>query len=152
MSFIWRLLGCACATWLQIAIATSSSHQYKYTKGHPSTTPVDTKLSRWSNILCSHIILILSKPSKVISGWLSICDNAHSWRFYSATPLGNQAISTMTWCPTHSHHPVTEPTSPCPILLMQSARLGSNKYRFYKSLLWLDQDVNPDFLHWQPAL
>ena len=41
---------------------------------------------------------------------------------HAATPLGNQAISTMTWYPTHSHYPDIEPTSPRPILIMPSGR------------------------------
>ena len=67
---------------------------------------------------------------KVISGWVLICDSAHSWWLYSASPLGKQAISTMTWFPTQSHYLDAEPTSPCPILIMQITRLGSNKYQF----------------------
>ena len=66
----------------------------------------------------------------------------HSWRLYSAPPFGNQAASTMTWYPTQSHYPVTEPTSPCPILLMPSTKLGSNKYHFCKSLVWHDWESN----------
>ena len=42
----------------------------------------------------------------------------------------------MTWYPTQSHYPDTEPTSSCPILIMPSAWLGSTEYR-------LDQDLNP---------
>ena len=48
---------------------------------------------------------------------------------------------------THSHYPDTEPTSLCPILLMPSDRLGSDKYEFDKSLVWLDQEPNS----WSPA-
>ena len=36
----------------------------------------------------------------------------------------------------------SEWTSPCPILLMPSAWLGSDKYQFYKSLIWLDRESN----------
>ena len=49
----------------------------------------------------------------------------------------------MTWYPTRSHYPDTEPTSPCPILIMPSTWLGSDKYQFYKSLIWLDHGFNP---------
>ena len=35
----------------------------------------------------------------------------------------------MTFYPTQSHYR-TEPTSPCPILMMPDARLGSDKYQF----------------------
>ena len=33
----------------------------------------------------------------MISGWAPTCDSAYSWRLYSAAPLGDQTISTMTW-------------------------------------------------------
>ena len=33
---------------------------------------------------------------KVISGRVPTCDSANSWRLYTAAPLGNQAINTMT--------------------------------------------------------
>ena len=42
--------------------------------------------------------------------------------------------------PTQSHYPDTELTSPCPILLMPTTKLGSDKYQFYKSLVWLDYE------------
>ena len=45
----------------------------------------------------------------VISGQNLACDSAHSLRLHSAAPLGNQAIRTMTWYPTQSHYPDTEP-------------------------------------------
>ena len=32
--------------------------------------------------------------------------------------------------PIQSHYPITESTSPCPILIMPSTRLGSDKYQF----------------------
>ena len=73
-------------------------------------------------------------------------DSAHSWWLYSAAQLGYQAASTMT-CTTQSHYPDTEPTSPCPILLMLSANLGSDKYQFYKSLVWIDHEPNSRFGH-----
>ena len=72
-----------------------------------------------------------------------MCGSAHSWWLYSAAPLRNQAAITMAQFPTESHYPVTEPTSPCPILIMPSTKLGSNKYQLYKSLVWLDRGLNP---------
>ena len=66
------------------------------------------------------------------------CESVHSWRLYSAAPLVNQAVSTMTCYPTQSHYPVTEPTNPCPILIMPSTWLGRDKYKFDKSLIRLD--------------
>ena len=56
--------------------------------------------------------------------------SAHSWRLYSAVSQEHQTTSTMTCYPTQSPYPDTEPTSPCPILIMTSIRLGSDKYQF----------------------
>ena len=74
--------------------------------------------------------------SKVIAGWVPTCDNADSlWCLYSAAQLGNQVTGTMNQYPTESHYPDSEQRSPCPILLMLSARLGSDKYQFDKSFV-----------------
>ena len=52
-----------------------------------------------------------------------------------------------TWKSYHWHHDLTPHsvtlscpglTSRCSILLMPGSRLGSDKYQFYKSLVWLD--------------
>ena len=69
---------------------------------------------------------------KSISGWVPTCDIAHSWRLNSVTSLGYQATSYST----QSHYPDTEPTSPCSILIMSSARLGSDKLQFLSH--WFD--------------
>ena len=50
--------------------------------------------------------------------------------------MRHQAAGTMTCYPTQAHYPDTEPTSPCPIIIMPSARLGSDKYRFLS--LWFE--------------
>ena len=76
--------------------------------------------------------------SNVISGWVPTFDSAHSWRLYSAVPLGNQATSIMTRYPAQPCYPTV--TSPCPILLTPSAKLGSNKYQF--SLFYLGWGLN----------
>ena len=65
-------------------------------------------------------------------------------RLYSATPQGNQAVSTtMTSYPTQSYYPDIERTSLCPTLIMPSTWLGNDKFQFYKSLVSLDQGSNP---------
>ena len=64
------------------------------------------------------------------------CDSAHPGQLCSAVPLGDQTESTMTCYPTQSYYPDTEPTSPCSILNMLSARLGSDKYKFLSH--WFD--------------
>ena len=82
--------------------------------------------------VCSCFYILAT--SKVISKWELTCNSAHSWRLYSAAPLGNQAASTVTQFPTQSHYPNTEPTSPCLLLIMLSTQLRSNKYQFDNSL------------------
>ena len=62
-------------------------------------------------------------------------------------PLRNQAVSTMTWYPTQSHYPDIEPTSPCPILILPSTCLGSDRYQFYTSLVYLDLGFEPTMSH-----
>ena len=51
-------------------------------------------------------------------------------------PMVNQAASTMTWYPTQSFCPDSEPTSPCPMLIMPSTQLGSDKYQHLSH--WFD--------------
>ena len=65
------------------------------------------------------------------------------WWLYGASSLGDQAARTITWNPTQLHYPDTEPTCPCPILIMPSSWLGSDKYQFVKLLVWLDHWVEP---------
>ena len=50
--------------------------------------------------------LYVLATSKVISGQgLACCASAQSWRFYSAAPLGNLAVSIMIRDSTQSHYP-----------------------------------------------
>ena len=88
---------------------------------------------------------------KVISEGVSTCDSVHSWWLYSADPLGEQATSTMTWCPTQSHYLDTEPTSPCTILLKLSTRLWSDMYQFLSH--WFDStsiQTHKVWIPWSP--
>ena len=94
------------------------------------------------------VIHILARDSPTSVGWLDVefyvlatfmvptCDNAHSWQLFSAALLGEWATSTMTLYHTKSYYLDTEPTSPCPILIMPSTWLGSDKYQFLSH--WLD--------------
>ena len=68
--------------------------------------------------------------SEVISEQVPSCESVHSCQLNSAATFG--IILT----------PATELTSPCSILLMLSAGLGRDKYKFVKSLLWLDWEPN----------
>ena len=54
----------------------------------------------------------------------------HECRYYSAPRLEDEAVSKMTQYLTQSHFPDFELASPCPILLMPSAKLGHEKYKF----------------------
>ena len=76
------------------------------------------------------LLLYILATSMVISWWISTCNSAHSWQLHSAASLGNQAIGTTTYHPTQSCYPDTEPTSACSMLIILSARLGSDKYQF----------------------
>ena len=78
--------------------------------------------------------------SKIISRRATTCDSVHSWWLYSAATLANQAVSTMIWYPTQSYY---QPVLPFLILIMPSAWLGSDKYKFWKSLVWLSPGLEP---------
>ena len=41
------------------------------------------------------LLFYILATSKIISERVLICDSGHSWRLYSASPLGNQAARTM---------------------------------------------------------
>ena len=72
-------------------------------------------------------------------GWILTCDSTHSWYLYSVASFGVQATGIRTQFLTKTHYPDTELISPCPILVMQSARIGSNTYQFWTQLgfeLW----------------
>ena len=73
---------------------------------------------------------------KVISGRVPTCDSTHSWQHYNAASLVYLTTRTRTWYPTQSLYPNTELTSHCPIPIMLSARLGSDKNKFLSH--WFD--------------
>ena len=115
----------------------------------------------WPSVITAHgagglpvekhysLLFYVLATSNVISGWILTCDSSHSWWLYSAAPLGQQTASTMTWNLFQSYYPDNEPTSPCPILIMPSTWLGSDKYQFCKSLVWLDHGIEPTISHTQ---
>ena len=74
-------------------------------------------------------ILRPTNMCKTISGGVPTCDSVHSWRLYSASPLRDQAISTMTQYLTQSHYHEPQPTSRFPILRMPSTWLASGNYQ-----------------------
>ena len=79
--------------------------------------------------VCLLLFYILT-TSKVISAQVLTWHSAHSWQLYSAASLGKQTTSSITWYPTQSHYPDTQPDSPCPTLIMPSTRLGTDKDQF----------------------
>ena len=85
------------------------------------------RLQMWIGWLLEFCVMA---TSKVIWGWILTCGNAHSWRLYNAAPLRDQTTS--TWYPIQSHYPDIGPTSACPILLMLSAWLGSDKHKYFR--------------------
>ena len=58
--------------------------------------------------------------AKVISG--RVLNKVMSKRLYSVAPRGDQVAKTMTLY--QSYYSDTEPTSPCPVIIMLSAWLG----------------------------
>ena len=56
--------------------------------------------------------------------------HTHVCTVTSTASLEYQATGTITCYPTQLHYPNTEWTSPCPILIMPSTRVGSDKYQF----------------------
>ena len=68
--------------------------------------------------------------TSLMGGRVLTCDSAQSWGLYSAASLEQQATGTIICYTTQLHYPDTETTSPCPMLIMPSARLGSDKYQF----------------------
>ena len=66
---------------------------------------------------------IIAATSKIMSGWVPICESAHAWRFYSAAPLGNQSPRIMTRYLNQSHYLDMDLTSPCLNLVMLGTKL-----------------------------
>ena len=62
----------------------------------------------------------------VISGWVANYRSVHSWKGFSAAPLGDQHRDLS---PTQSHYVDPEPTRPCPILILLST--SSQKQQVY---------------------
>ena len=100
------------------------------------------------------MFLSVTLSTKVMSGLVPTCDSAHSWWFHGVAFMGDQATSTITRYPAQSHYPYTKLTSPCPIWVILSSRLGRDKYQFYKSLVWLNRESTGTlhFPHGEPAL
>ena len=85
------------------------------------------------NSICWFVVFC---PSKSIL----TCDSVHSWWLYNAVPLGDLAMSTMTWYPPQSHYPDTESTSSCHSLIMLSEHLATKQQvSIFKWLIWLNE-------------
>ena len=95
-------------------------------------------IAYWNVIETSRIwwsFMYIVETSRVISRWVLVCDSAHSWRLYSAVPLGDQAVSTRIQYPTLWDYSDAELSSACSVL--PSTGLGSDKNNLCKSLAWL---------------
>ena len=82
-------------------------------------------------LLGRSVIFYTLATSKVIPGRIPPWDSVHSCWLYSAAPLGEQATSSPLWCITKSRYldkELTILTDRCPILLRQTAKLGSDTY------------------------
>ena len=55
--------------------------------------------------------------------------------------MGNQLSSPVRCYPTHCRYLDRELTSPFPVVVKPCVRLGSDKYQFNKSLVWLDWEA-----------
>ena len=114
-----------------------TSHSTQYMVHHTLYTSHSTQYTVHCMFLCC--CFASQQHLRPYQDWYPLARvHTHDHWLYSAAPLGNQANNTMIWYPSQSHYPDTEPTSPCPILIMLSTWLGSYKYQFYKSLVWLD--------------
>ena len=83
---------------------------------------------------------LIEKISWLVVGVLRPCNidghiSVNLWWLYSAATLENEAAGIMTQYLTQSHYYDTQLTSPSLLLLMQSTRLGSDKFQFNKSLV-----------------
>ena len=103
---------------------SSDWDSYPYPQGHlphaltnlAISPPPDIQTDR-NRLILRYYILVTSKVISVYlfvvvlatsnSGWISTCDDAHSWRLYSAVALGDQAASTITQFPIQLHYPDT---------------------------------------------
>ena len=88
---------------------------------------------------------------KIISGSGSVLmwDSVHSWQ-----PFADQGANTMTWFTTQSH--ILMPNrkrknSPCPLLVMLSARVGNDKCKFCYLLVWISGVLSHHFRQGEPA-
>ena len=122
----WFSVANSLRTMLKINTSTTPLH-FQFQNILQSCQPaLSANTHTWNGWLLKVYILA---TSKFISGQVPTCDSAHSWLRYSTTALGDQAASTMNWYHTQWHYPDTESTSHCPVLIMPSAWLGSDKYQ-----------------------
>ena len=61
-----------------------------------NTNSLGVRVQQGNQALSCLLLFYVLAKFKVISGRVLPCDSVHSWQLYSAVPLGNQAISTIT--------------------------------------------------------
>ena len=79
------------------------------------TLLVNSVVSGLDHFSLTGAVVCMSKGMFVFYGWV------RRWSDYGIAPLRHETNSIMTWYPTQSHYPGTEPTSPCPALVMRIA-------------------------------
>ena len=100
--------------------------------------------------VCFLLFYILATCT-VLSGWVPTCHSVHSRWLYSAASLGQQATSIITCYSTQSHYPDTELISPFPSPNNAERWARKQQVSTLKSLIWLDQGLNPPGPGIEPA-
>ena len=127
-----RLVCCWCFTPLQHLMSYQDMLISTYVKNNTLTN--DRLVGCWSFTSLQHL--------RSYQGRYRIVTVIHSWWLFSIALLGNQATSTLSQCPTQWHYPDTELVCPCPMRIMPSAMMGSDKYKFLQIIgltqLWFE--------------
>ena len=118
----------------------------------PWLCTVTSQYQRWWPWKLPGHITSTTNQHRVIPGWVSTCYRTQLWRQYSSALPRDQATSTTIPFSTQSHYSDTELTSPWPILVMLSARLGNDRYQFCKSLVWVGKDLTSRLYAWKSVL
>ena len=96
-------------------------------------TPGPVMAAVWDTSIGCLLELYVLATSKVISGWVLTCDSAHSWWLYSAAPLGDWIICTMSEYPIWSDYLA----SLFPYLNNAECPARKRQVSIIKSLVWL---------------
>ena len=83
--------------WIDITINSADRYNYQQRAGigGGNEKRYAQRTEQSFQFICLLELFILT-TSKVISGHILTCDNAHSWQIYSAARLGDQATSAIS--------------------------------------------------------